>query len=259
MHIRFMGTGAADFSPLLKTTLQNCLDCNARRSSSLLIEEKFLIDCGPHVPDSFRIQGISMGQVTDLFLTHLHSDHCDWEKITELASAVKTESGKKLRIWYRQGAEIKPVAEAVFSPMEVGQTVQVDGLTAKVLAANHTAWPLHFDMEYGGKRLFYGCDGAWLLYDTFYAMRGREYDRMILDATVGDYNGDYRLGEHNSIPMIRLMAETFRNEKVLAKDGQIWLSHLARTLHKSHEEIVKVLAKDGFHVAYDGLTVADNG
>ena len=55
MHLRFLGTGAADFSPLLETELRDRLDDNARRSSSVLIEGRFLIDCGPHVLDSMGL------------------------------------------------------------------------------------------------------------------------------------------------------------------------------------------------------------
>ena len=84
-------------------------------------------------------------------------------------------------------------------------------------------------------------------------MRGRQYHCMILDGTVGDYAGDFRLGEHNSIPMIRLMAATFRNEGVVSENGHIWLSHLARTLHKPHGETVELLKRDGLFAAHDGL------
>ena len=49
MNIRFLGTGAADFSPLLETEFKDRLDNNARRSSAILIDESILVDCGPHI------------------------------------------------------------------------------------------------------------------------------------------------------------------------------------------------------------------
>ena len=63
MQIRFMGTGAADFSPLLETEYKYKLDQNARRSSSILLEGNYLIDCGPHVAGSFQIQQIDAAKV----------------------------------------------------------------------------------------------------------------------------------------------------------------------------------------------------
>lgn len=251
MHIRFLGTGAADFSPLLKTTCRDVLDRNARRSSAILVEGKYLIDCGPHVLESMQIQGVEMEAVTDLLLTHFHGDHYNRENIARLAA----QTAQPLRIWYRAGANPEPIEHAVFCPVEPGQHFQAGGLACIALAANHTEFPLHYDLEWNGIRLFYGCDGAWVLNDTFYAMRQRNYQCMILDGTVGDYNGDFRLGEHNSIPMIRLMAASFRSQQVIAPDGQLWLSHIARTLHEPHEQLSALLEKENMHAAYDGLVL----
>ena len=251
MKIQFLGTGAADFSPLLETEFKNKLDNNARRSSAILINETLLIDCGPHTLDSFAIQGLDFTKVTDLFVTHFHSDHHNCENIEKLAKQCK----QPLRMWYHADAVPSPMENVEFHPVKPLQAFETDVFRAVALAANHTAFPLHFDIEVDGVKLFYGCDGAWLLNDTFYAMMRREYKCMILDGTVGDYNGDYRLGEHNSIPMIRLMAESFRTQNVIASDGVICISHLARTLHKSHEETVEHLQKEGYTVAYDGMAL----
>ena len=254
MKIRFMGTGAADFSPLLTTEYKDQLDNNARRSSSILINEAYLVDCGPHVADSFRIQGLDPAKVTDLLVTHFHGDHYKPEVIAAVAAARKAAGlDEPLQIWHRGDARPDAIENCEFHPMEVGQTYEIGDLKVKALASNHDQWPAHYDIEADGKKLFYGCDGSWLLMATFYAMRQRKYDCMILDATVGDYSGDFRLGEHNSIPMIRLMEASFRTENVIAQDGKLVLSHLARTLHKPHEETAALLGKEGYIVAFDGM------
>jgi hypothetical protein len=36
----------------------------------------------------------------------------------------------------------------------------------------------------------------------------------------------------------------------------VYASHLAPSLHKSHEETVEILQKDGIGVAYDGLILS---
>lgn len=252
MEIQFLGTGAADFSPLLETDFKQKLDHNARRSSAILINETILVDCGPHTLDSLAIQGLDCTKVTDLFVTHFHSDHYNRDNIETLAK----QCNRPLRMWYHADAAPVPMENVELHPVKPLETFETDVFRAVALAANHTAFPLHYDIEIDGIRLFYGCDGAWLLNDTFYAMMRREYKCMILDGTVGDYNGDYRLGEHNSIPMIRLMAESFRTQNVLAQDGTICISHLARTLHKSHEETAESLSKEGYVVACDGMMLS---
>lgn len=255
MDVRFMGTGAADFSPLLETAYKDVLDRNARRSSSVLIDGTVLIDCGPHTLDSFRIQGVDMRRVTTLLITHFHDDHFVRASVEALAAQCREPPD----IWYRADADLAPVEHANLHPVLPGEAFTAGGYLIRPLAANHTAFPLHYDIEdTDGTRLFYGCDGAWVLYDTFYAMRDRRYDAMILDATVGDYAGDYRMGEHNSIPMLRLMAESFRNTAVIADGGRIYLSHIARTLHEPHEKLEMAAQKDGFIAAYDGLCIKVN-
>ncbi len=251
MQLRFLGTAAADFSPLLETTLKYTLDSNARRSSSLLLNGHVLIDCGPHVLNSMGIQGIDPMAITDLFVTHFHNDHYAPVQVAELACGRTTP----LRIWHRADAMPPPILGAEFHPLQIGQSVRVGEFTVRALAANHTQTPLHYDFETPEAKLFYGCDGAWLLNDTFYAMRGREYDMMILDGTVGDYNGDFRMAEHNSIPMIRLMLASFRSEKVVTDRSIVCLSHLAPSLHKSHEETCRILAADGMTAAFDGMVL----
>ena len=251
MRIRFMGTGAADFSPLLKGQFKNRLGKSIRRSSSILIEDRYLVDCGPHVLDSFRIQQVDCSKVTYLFVTHFHSDHFNLENVKRLAKACS----QPLRIWYHAGGEMESIPNTEFHPLQPGQEFQTDMLSGVALAANHTDWPLHYDMEVNGVRLFYGCDGAWLLNDTFYSMRQRNYNCMILDATVGDYVGDYRLAEHNSIPMVRLMVASFQKEHVIAPQGAIYLSHIARTLHEPHEQLAKKMKRENLIVAYDGLVI----
>lgn len=249
MKIRFLGTGAADFSPLLETVFQNKLDRNARRSSAVLIDEKILIDCGPHILDSMNIQGLDGSKITDLLVTHFHDDHYNRESLAKLAKICR----KPLKMWYRAEAAPEPMENVEFHPVKPMEVFENGVFRAVALAANHTAFPLHYDIEIDGVRLFYGCDGAWLLNETFYAMMGRAYHCMILDGTVGDYNGDYRLGEHNSIPMIRLMAESFRTQNIIGTNGSLCISHLARTLHKPHEETACSLLKEGCIVAYDGM------
>ena len=86
-------------------------------------------------------------------------------------------------------------------------------------------------------------------------MKNKRFDLMVLDGTCGDYTGDFRVAEHNSVPMIRLLLPSLRT--IGATDGNtaIWISHLAPSLHRPHRETETLLAADGVRVAYDGATV----
>ena len=104
-----------------------------------------------------------------------------------------------------------------------------------------------------GKKVFYGCDGAWLLNQTYYFLKDKKLDLAVLDCTTGDYEGDFRMGEHNSIPMLRVMLPSLRTFKVIDEHTEVYFSHLAPSLHAPHEETAKIADEMGAKVARDGL------
>lgn len=254
MEILFLGTCACDYSPLLQTTYKDVFDKNARRSSCALIDGRYLIDCGYHCLEELRIAQIDLSQITDIFVTHFHSDHYNVECISQIAKA----SDRTLRVWVRAGAKVIAISNVEWKLMKKGteytvaENVKVTGLPAN---HNESVFPQHILLEVDGKKIFYALDGAWFLHETYYALKNANLDFLVLDCTCGDYEGDYRIGEHNSIPMIRLMLPSLKKWGVITEKTQVYVSHLAPSLHKSHEETVEILQKDGVLVAYDGLSL----
>ena len=252
--ILFLGTCAANFSPRLKTDLANCFDKDARRSSSVLLDGRFLIDCGKHTAECLRIAQTDVTKITDIFITHTHYDHF----MPEVVESVARLAGHSLRLWINESADIPEITgvQTVRIPLFEELTV-CDGLTLSAVRANHdpNAAPVHYLFKKGDKKLLYACDGAWLLTDSYNYLKNAQLDVAILDATCGDYVGDWRMAEHNSIPMIRLMLPSMKNFGIIKDDTVIYLSHLAPSLHKSHEETQQLVKPDGLLVAYDGLSV----
>ena len=254
MEILFLGTCACDYSPLLQTTYKDVFDKNARRSSCALINGRYLIDCGYHCLEELRIAKIDLAQITDIFVTHFHSDHYNVECISQIAKA----SERTLRVWVRAGANVIAISNVEWKFMEKGIEYSVDeNVKVTGLLANHneSVFPQHILLDVAGKKIFYALDGAWFLHETYYALKNTNLDFLVLDCTCGDYEGDYRIGEHNSIPMIRLMLPSLKKWGAITEKTQVYASHLAPSLHKSHEETVEILQKDGVYVAYDGLSL----
>ena len=246
----FLGTCAADFSPRLQGDCKDRFDPDARRASCALINGRYLLDCGPHCPDSFRLAGYDTKNVTDIIVTHLHSDHFDPGNIAFIAK------DHPVKLWVREDAAVPEINNVTVVKMknyekyEAGEDFYVTGLPA-----NHdeNAFPRHLLIETGGKKIFYGMDGGWLLNKTYAHLWKTHLDLAVLDGTCGDYEGDYRMGEHNSIPMIRLMLPSLRTVGVTDDHTLVYISHLAPSLHKPHEKTVKICEKDNINVAYDGL------
>ena len=79
---------------------------------------------------------------------------------------------------------------------------------------------------------------------------------MVIELTCGDLApDDWRLFEHNTIDMLELMMRMFKKFDRFAADVKFYTSHMAVTLHKSHDEIVQRLAPMGVVPAYDGLEI----
>jgi len=250
--IFFLGTSAANFSPRLETDCKDRFDKDARRASCILIGERYMVDCGLYALESLRIAGTDISKITDLFITHLHADHFVPEHVAQIAKG----KDKPLRVWVRRDAQLPEIPNTEIIPLPLHTVVPIaEGMTVESVDANHhpATFPQHLLFTINGKQLLYALDGAWFLTASYKYLRDRNLDMMILDATCGDYVGDYRMAEHNSIPMIRLMLPSLKTWGIIHDDTKIYLSHLAPKLHVSHDETVALVAKDGLLVAYDGL------
>lgn len=249
----FLGTCACDYSPKLKNEYKNCFDKDARRSSCALLDGQYLIDCGEHCLESMGIAGTQLSAITDIFITHFHSDHYNPEHIKKVAEA----GDRTLRVWVRSDAVVPEIPNVSWKYMEKGKEYEIGDFKVVGLLANHDecVYPQHLLFEKGDKRFLYACDGAWFLNETYYRLKNVKLSLLVLDATCGDYLGDYRIGEHNTIPMIRLLLPSLKKWGAITEETKIYLSHLAPSLHKPHFETVELVKSDGLDVAYDGLEI----
>ena len=195
MKITFLGTGAADWFYDQHGSMKGY-----RRNSSLLIDDCLLIDPGPNVPNALDTFGKSVDGVKYIINTHRHRDHYNEETIA-----------------YLSGAE--------FYPLAAGETKVIGKYTVSAYRANHStcANAVHFIIDDGEKRLFYGLDGAWLMYEEVQGIKEKTVDLAILDATAGENLGDFRVFEHNDLHMVVAI------KAALEKNVQRWMiTHMAR-------------------------------
>ena len=253
-YIKFLGTSAADFKLLRSTDCADRFDKNARRASCMMIGESILIDCGMHVLDSIRIAKIDTSKITDVFVTHFHADHFNREHLEAIAEG----KPNPVRLWCRQDTAFESFKNVEIIRMEEGVYYHVSkDINAMSVYANHedSAFPNHFLFNVNGKKVLYATDGAWMLARTHQILKKKNIDIYVADATCGDYEGDYRFAEHNSIPMLRLMIPSLKTAGIIHDNTQILLTHIAPSLHKPHDEIQSSVEADGMTVAYDGMTI----
>lgn len=222
MKVLFLGTGAADY---IYETHRNTQ--GYRRNSSVLIDDKILIDPGPCVCDAIETFKVDAAKIKYVLNTHRHSDHFN-EQILDFLKA--------------NGAE--------FITFSDNETKNYDGYEITALAGNHSIDVQHFIVENGGKKIFYGLDSAWLMYNEVQAIKSRKIDLAVFDATIGFIDGDYRIFEHCNINMIIEMKKTLQ-----PYIDRFFISHMARTLHDEHEVLTERMNEFGVEVAFDGMEI----
>lgn len=250
--ITFLGTGAADWDFENKEEF-------FRRYSSALINDNLLIDCTEHIFDFAKsVQNENLyDNVTDIIISHKHSDHFSKDAILTIAKNKKIRVGcsKAIKKVIGENENIEYNVFEPFSEYEMGK------YKVTPILANHDAVVDNDDKAFhyiitteNGKNIFYGLDGAWFLRPSWEVMRKYKYDVMVFDCTVGD-SDDWRIFEHNTIPMLRMMIKEIQNQNMINERGIMIASHLAHTLHVSHTETEKILNKINVTTAFDGMKV----
>lgn len=222
MNIKFLGTGAADW-PIEKQDGMT----EFRRLSSAIIDGTLLIDPGPQVLTALNEYGTPPEKIKYIINTHRHSDHYCKATVDTL-----TKTG------------------AVFTDINANEVKKLGKYTVSAYRSNHSTCEnaVHFIISDGERSVFYGLDGAWLMYDEVQAIIKATPQLAVLDATIGRQDGDYRIFEHNNLNMVLEMQKTLKPYV-----GKFCICHMARTLHTSHKELTEDMAKHGITVAFDGL------
>lgn len=246
----FLGTGAADWDI-------NCRNGFFRRNSAALINGNLMLDCGAHIFDFAECEHNPelYDNVADILITHSHSDHVCRESIIKIAQKQKIRVGcsEKVRNLIGEAENIEYTAFEPFKEYSVGEYKVIPLLANHHIVIDATDAAYHYIVTTpDGKTVFYGLDGAWFLRPSWEVMKQYKFDVMVLDCTVGDME-DWRIFEHNTIPMLRMMIKEIQNVNMLNENGKVIASHMARTLHSSHVETAGILKELGLETAYDGM------
>ncbi len=261
IHIRFLGTGAADW---------NGKDARGehRRLSSILIDGHILMDFTPSAMDM-----IPEGTHPDtIFYTHSHGDH--YQPEAALQAGVKQVYLSQT--WYdravtdfQQASKKLNLPMPEITPLLIGQQVNIDGIIFTPVPANHATsylfeQTLLYLMEKGNARVLYATDTAGLPAVTTrmigidaHQPNGNPLTGLIMEATMGmNQETDFRHFTHTDVSeVVRTVKVLNDTKRYLPPTGQpVYLTHLARTLHGTQAELDAQLPAP-LKAAYDGLEV----
>lgn len=256
MNITFLGSGAADWDWV------NCPP-GTRKSTCTLFGTTCLLDAGPGVLRGLADVHASPARVTDLLITHSHSDHFHRDSILAIARAGR----RRLRVWGPPQALARLDSETCdVHPLLPGDVFRVAGMRVVALLANHAVerdlseQPLHYAFLGRGVRLLYALDGAWFCTKARLALKtflgGKPLTTVIWDATCGGTFRDWRFAEHNDLRMIDDLRAAMLGDGLVAESTLHVFTHIARTLWPATPAAQRRLA-ERFHglLAQDGLTI----
>lgn len=265
MDLLFVGTGAADYETAFTCSCPTCATArarpgrNLRHYSSLLVNGRLLIDCGPTVPWRLAELDVPPAQVEALVFTHSHEDHCDPPAVASLL--VARGAGRGPLPVFGNEATLKRLAEVAGlepHPVRPGDRVEAAGLTLTAVAANHIVEQeetLNWVVRDGGARLWYATDTAWPLPATWAALGEYLPTAVVAEATFGllgpDEHGDC-LTHHLNWPEFLRLREAMIAEGRLDAGAPFVATHLSQHLVPPHEEFVNN-AVPPVVVAYDGM------
>lgn len=266
MDVHFLGTAAAEGFPALFCRCIHCLKArklggrNLRTRSSVLIDGVLKIDFPPDTLHHVLRDGIDLGLVKDLFITHTHLDHLRAEDLEMRLPVYAHGLDAPLQV-YGHDAVIRKCREAVGRPdaerlvlRRIVPFETVDTGTAKVtpLPANHDPDEtcLLFVIEKDGKRIFYGHDTGLLPDDTWTWLEQTTLDLAILDCTNGHL--PFTGGHLNSEAVLGIR-NRLKNKGILGKDGKVAVTHFSHNIGLLHDDLTRFFDQEQIIVAFDGM------
>ncbi|HZS88004.1 MAG TPA: MBL fold metallo-hydrolase [Chloroflexota bacterium] len=282
MVITFLGTAAAEGYPNAFCRCNNCERARAlggpslRKRSAALINDDLLIDYGPDIMTASFLHGRSLAAVRYCLQTHAHADHLD-PGLLQVRNPEWGVVGAPRLHFYASAASVQRLArmlDADFSPgsgldprvgerlnVEIHRVAALQSFAAgpyRVTAfpANHdpAVAPLLYAIEGEGRTIFYGTDTAALPEETWSAFHRHRlrFDTVILDHT---YGAATSASDHLNAQQFVEHVARLRDEGRLTAQARVFATHLSPETNPPHPDLVTIAMRQGYEVAYDGLTV----
>ena len=282
IRVRFLGSGASGWNPEWTITRPNM-----RRQSSVLLDGKVLIDftaCSfDKLPEGCRPEV--------LFQTHSHGDH--YNPLAAVRSGVKRMYVQET--WAEAARRaVDAAAESLGLPapkvvaLPFGSPVEECGLRFTGVPANHSTSRITdgvleraslYLVEKGPTRLLYATDTGGIMGDAArmigidshirmsnytryasdraYVAEPKAITALIMEATDGDLDDDFRLFVHSSVQVVhRIVTMLKKTGRLKLPEGQsVYLTHFGIKYRGWPSEKIDAELPDGLRAASDGLEV----
>ncbi|MBQ8371497.1 MAG: hypothetical protein IJX38_02270 [Clostridia bacterium] len=281
MKIRFLGTAAAEGIPGIFCGCKNCVEARARGGrfvrtrSQLIIDDRLLIDFGPDTYHHSLTYGIDLSKISDVLITHVHSDHfypdeiknrfvgyssfMEHEALTFHGSQDIVEPIERLLSRSGSRANRDRIITRVLRPYE---TVRVLDYDVTPLPARHGTEHPYLYLINDGKSSFLMLNDTGRLIDEHYdflSSSGVKVDAVSYDCTYGNIDVEAKFGvagHHMGLlddvaVRDRLISEGIADERTL--NIATHFSH--NPVGVGYEEMLVHTDGCGFLLAFDGMSI----
>lgn len=276
MEIKILGSGGGEGYPALFCGCEHCRAARAAGGKSLrtlsqtLIDGRLLIDLPADTHMHFLQNGLNMGDIGHLLITHTHADHYIPQILDTRGSDFAHHiSAQKLHIYGNEEVTRKfngifglyPIRSdirenIVLHRAEAFKTFQAGEYAVTPLKAHHAPEeePFNYIIDDGRTALLYLVDTGYPYEETleYIVGCGKKYGCVIMDSTMGV---NYYEGHMNFAENIRLK-EYLQSAGVCRKNAKFAITHITHNHAGLHEEIEQYFKGSGIDVSFDGYTLS---
>lgn len=274
MRIQYLGTAAAEGWPAVFCGCDACRRARAlggrdlRTRSQALIDGQLLIDLPPDTYLHALRDGLELGRIASLLITHSHQDHFypyelflrgDPYARAPAAPLLTVYGGERVRTMYEMALpyndspnlcqRVRFCQVFPFQPFTTAEGYRITPLRARHARDEEC---LLYLIEKDGKRLFYANDSGMYPPETWEYLQGRHLDLVSFDCTyVCSADGTYHMG----LPDNREARKLLWQRGCADETTRYVVTHFSHGGKLSHSEIQREAGRDGFTAAYDGMEV----
>lgn len=237
-----------------------------------------LVDIGPDIATASFQYGVSLAGISICLLTHAHEDHFDPEFIMSRHEEYGTVVAKELlltgsidtlrsidAILGRRCAygsiftrETQEALKLNLLPVEPFTTHSIGSYRITAYPANHGAEKgcLLYSIEQGTRALFYGTDTSVLADQVWqhFDLKGTQFDLIVLDHT---YGIGFEASPPSHLAAVDVIGhvDRFRRSGLLKDSANAYATHISHEGYIEHDELDEYAKKNGYRVAFDGMTL----
>ncbi len=277
MKIKILGSGGGEAFPATFCGCDHCIEARKAGGKSIrtltqtLINDDLLIDFPADTAEHARRFGLNIGDVSDILITHTHSDHFVPQPIYCRGSVYAHKlkfpelniygSSDVARVWetVESAYNCNPSIKASIHVNEICayETRKVGNYTVTALPAKHAMnklIALNYIVQQGEKTLIYFHDTGYpeMAVLDFIKGRGFRADCVMLDATMG-YGDNPDSSGHMSFEQDKRLANALKKLGIADENTVFVANHITHNQAETHDKIEEIFKGSGIIVSFDGL------